>query len=108
MAKRSVYLRQAMMSCARSASPPTSKPAATTPAETRRRHFRPGGEGKQNITGYFPPEVKKHLRLLAADQGTTIQNLLAEALNDLFAKKGKPLVSGPRTGTPVPSPQDWL
>ena len=49
-----------------------------------------GRTGKSNVTGYFAPEVKKRLRLLAAEQDTTIQNLLAEALNDLFAKNGKP------------------
>ena len=59
-------------------------------AEPRQRHFRQGRAGKSNVTGYFPPEVKKQLRLLAAEHDTTIQNLLAEALNDLFAKNGKP------------------
>jgi len=53
-------------------------------------YFRPSREGKANVTGYFPPAVKKQLRILAADRDTTIQDLLAEALNDLFAKHGKP------------------
>ena len=48
---------------------------------------------KANVTGYFLPEVKKQLRLLAAERETTIQNLLAEALNDLFAKNGKPEIA---------------
>jgi len=30
---------------------------------------------------------------LAADRDTTIQDLLAEALNDLFAKYGKPEIA---------------
>lgn len=38
-------------------------------------------------------EVKKQLRILAAEHNTTIQNLLAEALNDLFAKNGKPEIA---------------
>jgi len=42
------------------------------------------------VTGYFPPTVKKQLRMLAAEHDTTIQALLAESLNDLFAKYGKP------------------
>lgn len=98
MAKRTADLRQAMLNNARPASRYT-QPAAeelepkpvreVAPAE-RGRHFRPGREGKSNVTGYFPPAVKKQLRLLAAEQETTIQNLLAEALNDLFAKNGKP------------------
>lgn len=51
---------------------------------------RPGRHGKSNVTGYFPPEVKRQLRQIAADHGTTIQRLLAEGLNDLFVKYGKP------------------
>ena len=67
-------------------------------AESRPRHFRPGREGKSNVTGYFPPEVKKQLRLLAAEHDTTIQNLLAEALNDLFSKHSHVLTPGRYVG----------
>lgn len=56
-------------------------------------HYRPGRATKTNVTGYFPPEVKRQLRLLSAEQDTTIQALLAEALNDLFAKHGKPEIA---------------
>jgi hypothetical protein len=56
-------------------------------------HFRPGRASKSNVTGYFPPEVKKQLRLLAAEKDTTIQRLLAEALNGLFAANGKPEIA---------------
>jgi hypothetical protein len=45
------------------------------------------------VTGYFPPAVKKQLRLLAAERETTIQRLLAEALNGLFAANGKPEIA---------------
>lgn len=85
MAKKTADLRQAMLS--------SSEPEARTqrPLEEAQPHqVRTGREGKSNVTGYFPPEVKKQLRLLAAEQDTTIQDLLAEALNDLFAKNGKP------------------
>ena len=91
MAKRPADLRQAMLSGARPAPAAPAEHAATT--ESRRLHFRPGREGKSNVTGYFPIEVKKQLRLLAAEHDTTIQNLLAEALNDLFAKNGRPEVA---------------
>ena len=99
MAKRTADLRKAMLSGAQPAGAPRSavagEPTAelVASAESRQRHFRPGREGKSNVTGYFPPEVKKQLRLLAAEQDTTIQNLLAEALNDLFAKHGKPEIT---------------
>ena len=71
---------------------------ASAPAP-KSQHFRPSREGKSNVTGYFPPAVKKQLRILAADRDTTIQDLLAEALNDLFAKYGKPEIAPTETAT---------
>lgn len=56
-------------------------------------HYRPGRAAKSNVTGYFPQAVKKQLRLLAAERDTTIQRLLAEALNGLFAANGKPEIA---------------
>ena len=53
-------------------------------------HFRPSRVGKGNVTGYYPPAVKRQLRFMAAERDTNIQDLVAEALNDLFAKYGKP------------------
>ena len=41
---------------------------------------------RKQIAGYFEPEVARALRRLAMDRDTTQQALLAEALNDLFAK----------------------
>lgn len=91
MAKKTVDLRQAMLSSSEPTAPTQAPLDEARPAEEPRSYqVRTGREGKSNITGYFPPEVKKQLRLLAAEQDTTIQNLLAEALNDLFAKNGKP------------------
>jgi hypothetical protein len=49
--------------------------------------------GKSNITGYFDPAVKTQLRIMAAEGNTTIQALLVEALNDLFAKRGRPEIA---------------
>lgn len=69
--------------------PQQDNASASAPAP-KSAYFRPSREGKANVTGYFPPAVKKQLRILAADRDTTIQDLLAEALNDLFAKHGKP------------------
>ncbi|PCJ62742.1 MAG: hypothetical protein COA58_16750 [Bacteroidetes bacterium] len=41
------------------------------------------------VGGHFAPDVKKQLRMIAAEEGTTNQALLEEALNLLFRKKGK-------------------
>lgn len=48
-----------------------------------------GRQGTKLIGGHFAPEVSTQLRILAAEEGTTVQSLLAEALDDLFVKKGK-------------------
>ena len=97
MVKKAVDLRQAMQSKADPAAalrePLAAKVLANDPEEGRGPYFRPGRDGKSNFTGYFPPEVKKQLRILAAERSTTIQDLLAEALNDLFAKNGKPEIA---------------
>ena len=103
MVKRTADLRQAMQSKADPAAalrePPAARLQPVEPEEGRGPYFRPGRDGKSNVTGYFPPEVKKQLRILAAERSTTIQDLLAEALNDLFAKHGKPEIA-PLGGTP--------
>jgi hypothetical protein len=47
--------------------------------------------GKVNVTGYFAPAVKSSFRMIqTAHPEKTIQDLLAEALNDLFAKYNVP------------------
>src|SRR5262245_28000180 len=55
---------------------------ALQPEVPRDPHFRPGRAMMTNVTGYFPPAVKKLLRMIAAEEETTIQELMAEALND--------------------------
>jgi hypothetical protein len=49
----------------------------------------PSRQGKKAIAGHFDPAVSKQLRQLALEEDTTVQALLSEALNDLFAKYGK-------------------
>ena len=44
------------------------------------------------IGGHFSPEVAKQLRIIAAEEGTTNQALLKQALDLLFTKKGKKLI----------------
>ena len=45
------------------------------------------------ITGHFDPAVSKQLKLLAINNDSTVQAMLAEALNDLFEKYGKPPIA---------------
>lgn len=68
-----------------------SVPASSAPNrnDPENPHFRPSRQGKANVTGYFPQEVKKQLRMLAAEEDKTIQQLLGESLNLLFARYGR-------------------
>lgn len=59
------------------------------PAETGGKFFRPSRNGQKLIAGHFDPKVAKQLKLLAAEEETTVQALLGEALDLLFLKKGK-------------------
>ena len=69
-------------------------PSPVTPAEAPAARAAPGGrQGTKLIGGHFAPEVSTQLRILAAEEGATVQSLLAEALNDLFVKKGKSRVA---------------
>ena len=49
----------------------------------------PSRQGKKAVTGHFDPAVSRQLKQLALDRDTTVQSLLAEALNVLFEKYGK-------------------
>lgn len=42
------------------------------------------------VGGHFPPTVRRTLKLLEADTGKRLNELLGEAINDLAAKYGKP------------------
>ena len=45
------------------------------------------------VGGHFPPHVLRQLRMIAAEEDTTNQALIAEALDLLFVKKGKGQIS---------------
>jgi hypothetical protein len=70
---------------------PTSKPE---PSEAAGKFFRPSRSGQKLIAGHFHPKVAKQLKLLAAEEETTVQALLGEALDLLFVKKGKGTIRG--------------
>ena len=45
-------------------------------------------EGKRAVTFYVDPTAAKQLSRLSVDEDTSVQALMVEALNDLFAKRG--------------------
>jgi len=62
---------------------------APAPESKEAKFFRPSREGRRLIAGHFDPKVAKQLKLLAAEEDTTVQALLEEALELLFLKKGQ-------------------
>ena len=59
------------------------KPASPDPARASRAPSN-GRGGLKHVGGYFDPAVSRRLRLLATQEDTTVQELLAEALELLF------------------------
>lgn len=75
------------------APPPATKPQANLPANTEtpkraKAEGKAGRRGRQFIAGHVAPEAAKQFKLLAVQQDQTTQDLLIEAINDLFAKYG--------------------
>ena len=66
------------------------------PEPTKRKTKEPSQPSRRDtkaITVHFPQNVRDQLKILAVEQGTTIQNMAAEAFNDLFAKYEKPEIA---------------
>ena len=53
----------------------------------------PSRSGRVLIGGHFAPEVQTALKIIAAEERTTMQALLAEAINTVFAKRHKPEIA---------------
>lgn len=71
--------------------PPVS---ASVPVEVRTRKSQPPSRsGRVLIGGHFAPEVQTALKIIAAEERTTMQALLAEAINLVFAKRHKPEIA---------------
>lgn len=45
------------------------------------------------VTAFYPDSVRRELKILALQQNRTLRDLLAEGLNDLFAKYGRPEIA---------------
>ena len=59
------------------------------PKIRRAEESKPSRENTVLVGGHFPPHVLRQLRMIAAEEGTTNQALLGEALDLLFTRKGK-------------------
>lgn len=59
----------------------------------KQTYAQPGRAGTKPIAGHFPKQVRDELKKLAIERDTTLQLLMAEAFNDLFAKYGRPEIA---------------
>ena len=78
-----------------SESPQTELGAPNAPAETEVGHknVAPSRQGKRNVSGYFSQEVHRQLRVIAAEEDKSLQDVLGDAINVLFERKGKPPIA---------------
>lgn len=72
-------------------------PAAPEPQPRDKTAAASARAGLKPIHINVPPEVYKQIRTIGVDQDKNMHELLFEALNDLFAKYGKPELC-PRPG----------
>ena len=69
-------------------------PEAPAPSATLRvSHSPPSRVGKKPVTGFFEPAVSRQLKRIGLDQEKTMQDLIQEALNDLFRKYDLPPIA---------------
>ena len=76
--------------------PKKRTPKAEVPATSRANrgeaapsYMKPSRKGKRGILGYFSLEMCKELRIIAAQEDTTVQALMGEAFDLLMRAKGK-------------------
>ena len=65
-------------------------PLSKKPAQT---NTRPSRIKTKHVGGYFDPAVSKQLRSIALDEDTSVQALVAEALDMLFHARRKPPIA---------------
>ena len=68
--------------------PPATAPAAT-PTDPTPKPARQDRAGKIMVGGHFSAELSRAVKVLAAEQGTTVQALVGEALDLLLRHHGK-------------------
>ena len=82
----------------RAAAKKTTKPAAVAAKEKKSSNSGRYRDTTVMVGGHFPPDVLRQLRIIAAEEDTTNQALIAEALDLLFTKKGKQKIAAVTAG----------
>ncbi len=56
-------------------------------------HARPSRKSTKHVGGYFDPAVSKQLREIALAEDSSVQALLAEAIDMVFQSRRKPTIA---------------
>ena len=72
---------------------PVRTSATHRPQQTQLKTVPASRTGRVLIGGHFAPEVQTALKVIAAEERTTVQALLAEGINTVFAKRHKPEIA---------------
>ena len=70
-----------------------AEPAARTKIAPKKAPEQTNRVATKPITVHYPGNVRDQLKILAVEQGLTMQTLVAESFNMLFAKYGKPEIA---------------
>lgn len=75
-----------------------SNPVDQGRQDRRRKAESATGKGREmHIGGRFHPEVGRQLKLIAAEEQTSVLALLCEGINHVFQSRGKPPIAGTKT-----------
>lgn len=85
--------KAALAAAAGAATAPKAEPTAPKGNRNPAGYIAPARQGKKALSAYFDPAVIDALKIMAIEQGTSVQAIASEALNDLFAKHGKPPIA---------------
>ena len=93
MARQNPLAQALEQTQAKPAETPAAHAGLSVQSPSKARARAPSREGQTLVGGFFSAEVHRQLRVLAAETDRTQQALLAEGLNMLFAKYGKPEIA---------------
>ena len=93
MAKRASLAAAANANDRAAAPAPEVEAAKDSPKEKAKYTVPPSRQGRKHVGGYFEPEVLKQLKFIGVEQDKSQQELVKEALNDLFEKYDKPPIA---------------
>lgn len=69
------------------------KAAAKATTTVVKENSLPSRRGKKQIGGHFDPEVSRQLKIAAAKEDKTIEQILGDAINEYFEKRGIPPIA---------------